>query len=365
MPRCYDAIVIGAGPAGATAARRLAEAGLSVLMLERCRLPRHKPCGGGLTAKAQGLLGIPIDHLVLNRAVAVQVRVGAGKRVRFAARRTAVWMVRRKELDLRLVEEAARRGVDVHEAEAARALELAPRASLHSDRGSYRGSVVIGADGAESRMARWLEIPRPRRWMVTLDAELEMDRGPLGGEAVVDFGIPYGYAWLFPKSDHCSVGIGSFHRGYARELHERLRRFAVETGVPLRGAFQPVGHRIPTGLGPGPLHRGNALLVGDAAGVADPFFAEGISYSLLSGHLGAEAAMDYLAGRSHDLAPYTRRLKAALRADFRLWRAVAAVVHRFPALSLGVLAASVWLQFRVEQVLAGEIGPSRHWTGIG
>lgn len=356
MAHCYDAIVIGAGPAGATAALRLAEGGLAVLLLEKEKLPRDKPCGGGLTPRALSWLPVPVDDLVLHWADRVQARCGSSLVARFRGQQHAIGMVRRRYLDLRLAEEAARRGVKLHDEEAVQGLELAPKARVASNKGSYLARAVIGADGAESHVARWLQLARPRRWMVALDAEFEAADDPLGGEAVVDLGVPYGYAWAFPKGSICNIGLGTFRPVYARELRPRFHRFMMEIGISLAQPPTLVGRRIPTGLAPGPLHRDNALLVGDAAGAADPFFAEGISYAALTGQLAAEAVSDYLAGRSHDLSPYSWRVKATLGADARVWTGIAAVVHRFPALCLRLLAASGRLQALAERTIAGELG---------
>ncbi len=362
MSRCYDAIVIGAGPAGSATAGGLAGAGLSVLLLERHFLPRDKPCGGGLTPKAWPLLPVAVDDLVLNHATSVLVRKGPSLSTHFRSQKSAISMVRRREFDQRLAEAAVARGVMLHQGELFRSLETGATVRVVSDRGSYQARAVIGADGAESRVARLLGLPRPRRWMVALDAEVEMENDLLAGEAVVDLGVPHGYAWVFPKGRVYNVGIGTFHPGYARELRWRLQRFAFESGLPT-DRLAPWGHRIPTGLAPGPLHRRNVLLVGDAAGVADPFFAEGISYALLTGHMAVDAVVDYLAGRSPDLSSYTRQVKAALAMDNRLWGLTSSLVYRFPALSLRILAASRWLQIQVEKSIAGEVGFCQGWCG--
>ena len=116
-----------------------------------------------------------------------------------------------------------------------------------------------------------------------------------------------------------------------------------------------MGHRIPTGLLPGCLHRGSALLVGDAAGVADPFFAEGISYALTSARIAAETVKAYLRGERRDLSAYTGQMRGTMAADMRIWRLTAEVVHRFPGPCVRLLAASPWLQYLVERTVAGEV----------
>lgn len=355
MARCYDAIVIGAGPAGTTAAIEMAEAGLSVLLLEKHKLPRDKPCAGGLTPKAAAWLPVPVDDLVLHRANRVRVRCRPKLAFRFEGRQCTIWMIRRRDLDLRLAEEAARRGVELHDGEPALDLEVSTRVTVNTSKGIYRSKVAIGADGAESRVAHWLGLGRPRRWMITLNSEVEVAGDPLGGEILVSLDIPYGYGWVFPKGDRYNLGLGTFHPAFARELRSMYNRFVEETCPYLPHPPIPVGRRIPSGFVPGHLHRDNGLLVGDAAGVADPFFAEGISYSALSGRLAAEAVAGYLAGQTPNLSIYTHRIKSTLEANTRFWGTVAAVVHRSPTLSMRILAASRRLQILVERIIAGDV----------
>lgn len=359
MSRVHDVIIVGAGPAGSAAAAELARGGFSVLLLEARRFPRDKACGGGLTPRAQRLLPARVDDIVLSRATSVHLRVGAGLSEVFTSKEAAIWMVRRRDLDQRLAEEAARLGADLHDGEAALSVDLRREVRVESARAGYRARVLIGADGAESRVARWLGLPRPTRWMVGLEAEVPVPPEMPEGRAVVDLSVPDGYAWAFPRGDVYNVGAGTFAPARARGLRSYLGRFVEELRIPPRRPIAPVGHRIPTGLAPGPLHSGAAMLAGDAAGVADPFFAEGISYALLSGRLAAGAAADYLMGRAPDLSVYTARLRAALEADARAWRATAAVVYRFPSACVRLLAASSWLRRLVERTIAGEVSLSK------
>src|SRR5215204_2414088 len=110
--RFYDAIVVGAGPAGSVTALRLAREGASVLLLDRARFPRDKPCGGGLTGRAVRLLPEPVDSVVEDRAANVRLRA----RYRGGYERTSsaplVLLTQRSRLDALLAERAAAAGAD-------------------------------------------------------------------------------------------------------------------------------------------------------------------------------------------------------------------------------------------------------------
>jgi flavin-dependent dehydrogenase len=190
--------------------------------------------------------------------------------------------------------------------------------------------------------------------MVGLEAEVEAAGDPLRGEAVVDLAIPHGYAWAFPRGSTYNIGVGTFSSFHARDLKKMLREFGETLALPLAGS-SPVGHRVPCAPPRGLVHSGNALVVGDAAGVADPLFAEGISYSLLSGRLAAQFAAKYLRGDRPDLSAYTAAIRSTLAADMRLLRLTASVVHRFPEACVRFLAASPWLQSLLERTIAGEV----------
>ena len=366
MAGVYDAIVVGAGPAGATAAREMAARGISVLLLESKKLPRDKPCGGGLTPRAWKHLAVPIDDLVLARSSGVRLQFGHRFSAQIRAEDAQIWMVRRREFDMRLAQDAVHRGVDLHDGEAATGVEPGSRIRVTSHHDCYEARVLIGADGAESRVARWLELTRPQRWMVGLEAEVAARDGMASGEAIVDLAVPWGYAWAFPKGDCYNVGVGTFSRAHSPALRKLLDLFADEMRDRLAGPVKAVGHRIPTGLVSGPLHRENALIAGDAAGVADPFFAEGISYSLFSGKMAAKIVAEFLSGARPDLSAYTSTLNAVLRPDVRPWLLTAAIVHRFPEPSVRFLARSRWLRHLVERTIAGEVGSARlsNWAKV-
>jgi len=347
----YDVLVAGAGPAGSTAARRLAAAGCRVLLLDAAPLGRDKPCGGGLTARSRRVLaGVPLDGLPVTRVPAAEVRRGAARSCRLELGEAgAVWMVRRADLDRRLAEVAAQAGAELHTREAVRAVEHdGPTHLVRTARGdTHRARVVLLATGAEPALGAALGLWRPRAVMAAA-LEIEMPaRATLLDQdvAVLDFDVAGGYAWAFPKGDTWNLGVltARSHPGVA--LRARLAAAMAQWGVEFQGvdtdtaAAHATGRRIPMSLHRDPLHAGRVALLGDAAALCDRFFGEGIAGALESGSLAAAAALDVLAGRSHDLAPYTDAVQRSTGAHLRRARVAASAVNANPALAMAALRA--------------------------
>ncbi len=309
----YDVIVVGAGPAGATAAFHLGAAGKRVLVLEKERLPRHKPCGGGLPTSV--LRRFPLDFSpVIEREVRrVRFRFADGREVSADLPGGAVVTIRRDRFDHYLVSQACagvRDGapvVDVRQDGAGVEAVLASGETIHA-------SYLILADGANSRLARRVGLRRGRRMGITLEAEVPADAGGLASfddAALFLFGLPVqGYAWVFPKSDHLSVGIGAF-LGRPGGLRELLEQEMARLGIPLERA-RLYGHPLPVYLRHERLHNGRVLLVGDAAGLVDPLLGEGIRHAVRSGEQAAEAIL------REDVSGYTARIHREIGRDL-LW----------------------------------------------
>jgi flavin-dependent dehydrogenase len=279
-------------------------------------------------------------------------------------RRAQIWMVRRPAFDQRLATRAVAAGAELHDGEAVVSVELGARATVRTERGAYLARAVIAADGAESPIARGLGLRsrRDRRVVVALEAEVAAVDAAFGGRALIDFDVPHGYAWVFPKGDVYNVGLGSFDPRAFRTLRERLGDFVERCGLRLGDAPRVVGHRIPIGGVAEPLHRENVALVGDAAGMADGLFAEGIAYALQSATLAALEVGRLLDGHATDLSGYTERVQSTLLRDLRAWRAIGAAVYRFPGLSMRLLRASSRGQRLAAAAIAGDRSLSKLWA---
>jgi geranylgeranyl reductase family protein len=301
----FDAIVVGAGPAGSATAIRLARGGASVLLLDRARFPRDKPCGGGLTGRAVRELPVDVSPVVEDVVHTFEVRLRYRKRFERRSEAPLVLMTQRRRLDAFLVEQAAEAGAVFRDGVTVGGLTTGPDgASLRVGGGTVHARVLVGADGVNGSIARAAGLDGGRLYGIALEGN-----GPLPavrrGRATIELGVvPGGYGWVFPKGDHANYGVG----GWAAEgprLREHLRRLCEVHGVEYAALTDLQGRRLPMRPTTEAV-RGPVVLVGDAAGLVDPLSGDGIYEALLSARLAAEAA---LAGR---LDGYEQRLAAAL-----------------------------------------------------
>ncbi len=331
----FDALVVGAGPAGSTAAFRLARAGARVLLIDKSRFPRDKPCGGGLTYRALRLLPFSVAPVVEEEVDVFEL--GLGFRRRFV-RRTAeplVVMTQRRRLDSFLVEQAREAGAEFSDGAK---VELSP---LAVDGVPIDATVLIGADGVNGVTAKSFGLDGHEH-EVALEANVpygRVQRSRYARRAVIEFGIvPGGYGWVFPKGDHVNVGVGGWlHQGPRLRTH--LTRLCREHRIPEDALTDVRGYRLPLRRPGSSPARGRTALVGDAAGLVDPVSGDGIYEALLSAQLAADAAVDIIAGRTPDFTRYAEELARVLALSAAAsWRAKLAL-ERFPKLSFALLQA--------------------------
>ncbi len=335
----FDTIVVGAGPAGSTAAYRLSKAGARVLLLDRERFPRDKPCGGGLTYRAVRQLPVSVEPVVEDRVDRFELGLRYGKRFERGGEGPLVLMTQRRRLDAHLAEQAAAAGADFRDGRRATALELDDEgATVRFDGTAARAPVVIGADGVNGLTARAVG-QASRRFGVALEGNVSYVHAReerWRGRAVVELGaVPGGYAWVFPKGDHVNVGVGGWESEGPR-LREHLDRACAEYELPAGRMEALRGYRLPMRRPGDPAGSGRVLLVGDAAGLVDPLSGDGIYEALVSARLASETALDLLEGRADGLEEYGPRLDRALaRTLAASWKAKLAL-ERFPRVVYGV-----------------------------
>jgi len=335
----YDVIVVGMGPAGAVSATELGRAGFSVLGLEWKALPRYKVCGGGLSSRIDSLLGAGYRDTIEETIHTVRFQFVGTESFEVTSADPVAFMVMRDQFDAALVRAARATGVVVRENERVLAVfEDSDGITVTTARGSYRGRVLIGADGANSVVARTLFREKRLPCMTGMEGEARVLERPVilnAGTIVLDIGVLQGgYAWVFPKKRNLSIGAAEFQEGGAgaRDGYERfLREEASLAGLPRPPRR---GHPLPVYRGSSSegarLTAGRALLVGDAAHLVDPLFGEGIYYAVLSGQLGAESIKDHLRGQTPDLSTYADRVAAQIYPEFRVAGRIAWILYTFP-----------------------------------
>ena len=357
----FDVLVVGAGPAGSAAAIHLARGGASVLLADRARFPRDKPCGGGLTGRALRHLPCDVSPVVEHVVDRVVLRVGYGGRFARASEAPLIAMTQRRRLDLHLAEQAAAAGAELRDG--ARVTGLEPDAggvTALVGGSSVRAAFVLGADGANGVVARAAGLGDGISTGVALEANVDwgdLDPAPYGSTAWVELGVvPGGYGWVFPKGDHANLGVGGWQWEGPR-LRAHLERLASEHGVEPARLHGLRGHRLPMRRLGAPAVRDRVLLVGDAAGLVDPLSGDGIYEAFVSARLAADAV---LAGRPD---VYQAALADALdRHASASWKAKR-VADRFPRLTFWAVRAPGVFD-AVAGLLRGDLAHPRDAGGI-
>jgi flavin-dependent dehydrogenase len=169
----YDVIVVGMGPAGASAAYELSHAGLSVLGLEKQTHPRYKVCGGALSARIDSILPPEYKEVVEESVHHLQFTYGPDQSHSIESKEPFAFMVMRARFDQWLMNRAQQSGTTVHEDEAVKTLQALPDGvEVTTTKGRYRSRVVIGADGAMSVVAQQLFPGRGLRNIPALESEI-------------------------------------------------------------------------------------------------------------------------------------------------------------------------------------------------
>jgi geranylgeranyl reductase family protein len=365
----FDTIVVGAGPAGATTAYRLASAGASVLLLDRARFPRDKPCGGGLTRRAVRLLPHPIDPVVEHEADRLEIRLRYGSAFERANSDPLVLLTQRRRLDAYLAEQAAAVGADFRDGVRIEAIAATTDGIDMSVNGArIHGRTVIGADGANGVTARAFGLAQDIRYAVAFEGNIgygAADPERFAGRLVCELGVvPGGYGWVFPKGDHVNVGIGGWLSEGPR-LRGLLRELCEAHDLPFDRVEALRGHRLPMRTPSTRLAAGRAALVGDAAGLVDPLSGDGMYEAFLSSKLVAAGVLEVLAGRAVSLDPYHEQLTRSLAGLASASWSLKMALDRFPRLSFALIRAPfVWPV--VVSVLRGDLahpgearGPAR------
>jgi len=305
-PILWDIIIVGGGPAGSTAAYLLAKNGFSVLLLDKQNFPRPKLCAGLITKKTVSLLNqifkIDVDFLKSNNILLAQNREYGiyyrNKRLVCGQLDYPFHFIDRSLYDHAWLKKAIQAGVTVKTSTCVNSFDSGT-GTLHTESGDrYQAKYIIGADGAFSRIKSELlrqgliEKPEkaPAMGLETFLVKSATDLLPPHPAIVFGF-IHRGYAWCFPQGNRYVLGICAPKKGEGPGSKKRLLEFLTTLKINPSDCERIKGHPLPYGnfmQAPG---IGNTLLIGDAAGFADPLLGEGIYYAHDSAVLAAQAVL--------------------------------------------------------------------------
>ena len=345
----YDAIVAGAGPAGSTAARILAREGASVLLLDRARFPRDKPCGGGVTLRAAGCQDLDLSPVVERIVTGARFSLRLGETFDRRYKEPLAYMTQRCRLDAFLAEAAVAAGATFQDGEPVRAVEVSPNGgsgsgvTVRTERGSYSARALIGADGANGVVGRDTGTRPETEVAVALEGNVPYPDGvPERWREFVGLdvgGLAGGYGWVFPKGDHLNVGVGAWKYA-AFTLRPKLAGLCARYGFDPYGLESLRGHHLPVRVPGSTIARGPVAVVGDAAGLVDPLSGEGIHMAFMSGRLAAKAALRMLAGEADDLSAYQRAVERRLQPELSVSRKLQELFHFAPPPYVAVMQRS-------------------------
>ncbi|MBO1754042.1 geranylgeranyl reductase family protein [Allobranchiibius sp. CTAmp26] len=351
----YDVIVVGAGPAGSSAAHAAARAGAQVLLVDRATFPRYKTCGGGLIGPT--LAALPEEFQVPARAEIhrATLTLDGGRWADRRSDRRLLRLVDRASFDQALLRCAQDAGAQFRDGVTVTGVgQDDDLVTLQTSDGTMSARYVIGADGSASRVARHVGVTTDA---VDLGLEVELEIGDQAhrwdGRVHLDWGADPGtYAWVFPKGDSLTVGVIQ-SRGHAAATRAYLAKFVAEMGLSGLREIHSSGHLTRCRSVGSPLSRGRVLVAGDAAGLLEPWTREGISYAVRSGRLAGESVASGGSGDTADAevatvrSAYDAGIAGTLAREMAAGRIALRAFERSPALMHHIVARTGrgWREF--------------------
>ncbi len=344
----YDVIVVGGGPAGSTTARRAAQQGLSVLLVDKEKFPRAKPCAGGINEPVEQSLDFNIDKVIHRRMYGQTLFAPSGLRVDCSRPKRAGAMVMREEFDHLLLQKAEEAGAEVRTGERiSKVSNSSERVMVETADGSvYTGSYLVGGDGVNSIVAK--QIGFYDGWKGNTAAVAIEIEAEVGEEAVtricgvpydkegttihIYFGpVPYGYVWCFPKRSILSIGAGC-RQDKAQNMRANFmawfEKFKKVHNIQPK-ILSDSAARLPFLRAAKTTVKERSILVGDAAGFVNPFDGEGIQMAIKSGIIAAPILKKAIeSGDPSVLKEYEKGWKAQLKETLDIGRKVAALLFK-------------------------------------
>jgi geranylgeranyl reductase family protein len=359
LKQSHDVIVVGAGPAGATLAYELAKMGIGVLVLEKEKLPRYKCCAGGVTSKATKLLDFDISEVVEDVIYGVSFTFNLGSPYRGQHSQPLMYTVMRDVFDYFLVQKAQQLGAVLMDGQKVTQLQVgADWVEVSTADNIFRSQLLVGADGAYSVVTRELGMGRSIEYIAGIESEIVVPEEELAkwkSRVQIDLGcIPAGYAWVFPKRNHLSIGVGCL-ASKARYLDRHYHKFLNSLSIGSYTIARSSNHLIPTCTKGKLVWQDKALLLGDAAGLTDPLTGEGIYNAIRSAQLAAPVLENSLLRGEVGLHDYQQIVEKTIMSELRIAHTLSRNFVRFPRLAFGMFNRSDGAWRAICNLMLGEI----------
>jgi len=317
----YDAIIVGAGPSGATTAYLLAQSGLKVALVDKSEFPRNKLCGGGLTIRSikafENIFACDLSDVLEfeSRGIAFYNKNTYLNKLEDYQ---SLKFIYRTDFDYHLVKKAQAVGADFIQKFNIADIDASTNTITDKQGKQYRARFIVGADGIKSIVSRkvFSQSFDKERYAIAMEAEIDRDvfSRSVNLPEIYYGSIKWGYGWVFPKKDCITVGIAGLYK-HNKDIKSVFLKFLEDDLGLSSSSVEMKGYYLPFGQYNKNLAKGSVLLVGDAAGLVDPITGEGIAFAMESGQFAAESILEAEQANNPASAGafYTRKIKKITR----------------------------------------------------
>lgn len=358
IPQKAEILIVGAGPAGSTLAYQMAKLGIDVLLLDKAKFPRGKTCAGGVNIRTLRLL--PFDLGPVVEGVITGISFTRNLEDPFLRRYPEPLMVtvRRAYFDHFLVQQAQHAGAQFLDGTQFLSLtEKKDAVQVETSSGTCLAKFLVGADGANSAVAKKLGFMREAYHILAIHSEVPTSVLPWPELDVIhiDWGsLKRSYAYLFPKKNSLSVGAGGFGIPAAKIKNYHGAFLAIRWQKEEALPFSAAGFILPLRKKRGPLQKGRCLLLGDAAGLIDPFTGEGIHSAIRSAQMAAPFLVEALGNGPEPLPAYQEAVDREFMPELECSRFFREIFNLSPSFFHQKIATSDHWWNAMAKILRGE-----------
>ena len=355
-------MIIGGGLAGSSTALHLSKKGFSVLIIEKSKCRRYIPCAGGMASSMKKYLPLKIDQAIETEVNSVHFTWKSGDYVKADLSGESPFLILKREyLDDLLVNEAINHGTKLLVSSTVSQINKENETWIIKceNTNSFKSKFLVIADGSESQWSQYLNLGPPKpKFAQTIAIRLKGSGNISKNSARFEFGsVNCGFAWAFPLKESVNIGLGSFLGNYRLDDKSLNNQIIKNFGFDINNI--ELNHkklRIWSGFYN--LHNKNAIAVGDAASLCDPFLAEGIRPSLLSAYYAAECIEECLNTNTYDLKKYSKIMTKKWSNSMVWGKRIAEVFYRFPRTGYKLGVKRKTAPQRIAQILSGEMSYS-------